>query len=146
MTIETRAPMLPTPVYRCGMCRQLGHDRRRCPYTATEATRLRVAFNRERVEERRRVQRELNERQRELNELQQQLNRRAPESEWRAEVYSQVADMQRRVEMFTGNGPTRPPTGPTVRERKIQEILFENAEQIPNGLYKELMDALVIRD
>ena len=55
-------------------------------------------------------------------------------------------ERQRRFEVLTGNGPMRPPTGPTVRERKIQEILFENAEQIPNGLYKELMDALVIRD
>ena len=37
-------------------------------------------------------------------------------------------------------GPT-----PTVRERAVQEILFENSEKLPEGLYKQLMDALVIR-
>ena len=31
-------------------------------------------------------------------------------------------------------------------KQEIQEILFENAEQIPNGLYKKLMDALLIQD
>jgi len=34
---------------------------------------------------------------------------------------------------------------PTVRERAVQDILFENSEKIPEGLYKQLMDALVIR-
>jgi len=28
---------------------------------------------------------------------------------------------------------------------KIQEILFENSQDIPDGLYKELMDALIIK-
>jgi hypothetical protein len=61
-------------------------------------------------------------------------------------MYAQVVDMQRRLEELTGNGPSRPPTTtPTVRERKIQEILFDNAHKLPDGLYKELMDALVIR-
>jgi hypothetical protein len=32
-----------------------------------------------------------------------------------------------------------------VREVKIQEILFDHCQEIPDGLYKELMDALVIR-
>ncbi len=55
-------------------------------------------------------------------------------------MYAQHA---RRFEELTGNGPPR--NVPTVREQKIQEILFENAQKIPDGLYKELMDALVIR-
>lgn len=38
----------------------------------------------------------------------------------------------------------KPP--PTVRELKIQEILFENATELSDGLYKQLMDALVIQD
>ena len=29
---------------------------------------------------------------------------------------------------------------------KIQEILFDNSQDIPDGLYKELMDALIIKD
>lgn len=42
-----------------------------------------------------------------------------------------------------------PPTNqrrkkPTPSEIKIQEIIFENCEEIPDGIYKQLMDALVI--
>ena len=36
-------------------------------------------------------------------------------------------------------------TGPTKSQIKIQEILFDNSEKIPEGLYKDLMDALVIK-
>jgi len=44
-----------------------------------------------------------------------------------------------------------PETGPSYKNSvwvkracKVQEVLFENSEKIPEGLYKELMDALVI--
>jgi hypothetical protein len=55
--------------------------------------------------------------------------------------------MQQRLRALTNEtGQLTPPrTGPTVREVKIQEILFEHCQEIPEGLYKELMDALVIR-
>jgi hypothetical protein len=33
---------------------------------------------------------------------------------------------------------------PTPSEVKIQEILFDHCQEIPEGLYKTLMDALVI--
>jgi hypothetical protein len=33
---------------------------------------------------------------------------------------------------------------PTNSEIKIQEILFEHCTEIPDGVYKQLMDALVI--
>jgi hypothetical protein len=36
-------------------------------------------------------------------------------------------------------------SGPTKSQIKIQEILFDNSEKIPEGLYKDLMDALVIK-
>lgn len=39
-----------------------------------------------------------------------------------------------------------PSAPPTVREKKVQEILFERAEELNDGLYKELMDALVLKD
>jgi len=71
-----------------------------------------------------------------------------PAEAWRASLHSQVVDMQRRLQELTGNGssvPLPPRTGPTVREVKIQEILFDHCQEIPDGLYKELMDALVIR-
>lgn len=34
---------------------------------------------------------------------------------------------------------------PTCREVKVQEILFEHCQEIPEGIYKQLMDALVIK-
>jgi len=148
MTTETRNPPSHPNPYRCGTCRQPGHDRRNCPCTPAEATRLRDQYNRERRQEAQRRRRELNERQRELNERQQQLNQSTHSTEWRAGVYAQVVDMQRRLQELTDGGPLidAPPRNvPTVREVKIQEILFENAQKIPDGLYKELMDALVIR-
>jgi hypothetical protein len=146
MTMEMRdGGSHPNP-YRCGVCRQPGHDRRNCQCTVVEATRLREAYNRERREESVRRARVLNERHQQL--AAQALSQTTSNVEWRTEVYAQVVDMQRRLEALTGNGPPQlPPRNvPTVRERKIQEILFENAVKIPDGLYKELMDALVIRD
>jgi len=56
-----------------------------------------------------------------------------------ASLYEQVVDMQRRLRALTNDAR------PTVREVKIQEILFDHCQEIPDGLYKELMDALVIR-
>ena len=61
-------------------------------------------------------------------------------------LYDQVVDMQRRLRALTDDaGSIAPTASPTVREVKIQEILFENGQQIPDGLYKQLMDALVLR-
>lgn len=69
-----------------------------------------------------------------------------PEPTWRASVYDQVVDMQRRLRALTNEtGSIAPRSGPTVREVKIQEILFDHCQEIPDGLYKQLMDALVIR-
>ena len=53
------------------------------------------------------------------------------------------------TEDFMRHVGTSPPTNqrrkkPTNSEIKIQEILFENCEEIPDGIYKQLMDALVI--
>lgn len=31
-------------------------------------------------------------------------------------------------------------------KREIQNIVFENADKIPDGVYKQLMDALMIED
>jgi hypothetical protein len=118
---------------RCSCCRQQGHHRGNCPHTVVEATRLREAFNRE--------QRRANQRL--------ATTRPVSTTEWRAGIYAQVVDMQRRLSALGGGEPVvpvvPPRSVPTVRERKIQDILFENSQKIPEGLYKELMDALVIR-
>jgi hypothetical protein len=143
--METRNPPSHPNPYRCGMCRQPGHDRRNCPCTTVEATRLREEYNRERREESVRRARELNERQQQLSAQAQAQT--ASNEEWRASMHAQVADMQRRLQALTAEPDSRPPprTGPTVREVKIQEILFDHCQEIPDGLYKELMDALVLR-
>jgi hypothetical protein len=132
---------------RCGLCRQEGHDRRNCQCTAVEATRLREEYNRQRREESVRRSRELNERQAVLNERARAIQ--SSNEEFRASMYSQVVDMQRRLEALSSApspGWDAPPSGPTIREQKVQEILFDRCQEIPEGLYKELMDALVIRD
>jgi ATPase subunit of ABC transporter with duplicated ATPase domains len=122
---------------RCGLCRQVGHNRSNCPHTTVEATRLRVAFNAEQRQERRQLHQRL-----------QQSPERQSDTEFRESMYAQVVDMQQRLAALVASEPTTvvPRSGPTVRERKIQEILFDNAQIIPDGLYKDLMDALVIRD
>lgn len=118
---------------RCSCCRQQGHNRSTCPHTVVEATRLREAFHQER---RRAAQAAI-----------RVANQRPATDEWRTGIYEQVVDMRRRLQLLTDRSSVVPPPGvPTVRERKIQEILFENSEKMPEGLYKELMDALVIRD
>lgn len=121
---------------RCGLCRQVGHNRGNCPHTTVEATRLREAFNAEQRQERRQLHQRL-----------QQSQEHQADTEFRESMYAQVEDMQQRLAALVASQPTTVPRScPTVRESKIQEILFENAEIIPNGLYLELMDALVIRD
>ena len=135
----TTSPLAHPNPYRCGLCRQPGHDRRHCPCTTDEATRLREEYNRERRQEAAQRRRELNE----------GLSRGvvSHSEEWRASVYAQVVDMQRRLEELTGARSVAPVrSGPTVREQKVQEILFEHCQEIPEGIYKELMDALVLRD
>tara|TARA_B100000768_G_C11271449_1_gene373661 strand:- start:367 stop:651 length:285 start_codon:yes stop_codon:yes gene_type:complete len=78
--------------------------------------------------------------------LQQEL--RDGQAYWRAEVRAEVTEMQQRLRELTlaPRESLSEPRGPTARERMVQEILFENAEMLPDGLYKNLMDALVIRD
>lgn len=130
---------------RCGSCRQEGHNRTRCPHDAATARSLREEFNGAQREDAQRRYRELQGRQAILDERARAIQ--SSNAEFRMSMYSQVVDMQRRLEVLTGNGPSVPPprTGPTVREVKVQEILFDRCQEIPEGLYKELMDALVIR-
>jgi hypothetical protein len=118
---------------RCGICRQEGHNRTRCPHDSATAASLAVAFNQARAAERRETRLLL-----EQERAAVRASARAAEPEWRAEVYAQVVDMRRRLAALCAS--------PTVREVKIQEILFDRCQEIPEGLYKELMDALVLRD
>ena len=119
---------------RCSCCRQEGHNRTRCPYDASTATSLREAYNRERREFHRRL-------------VERALRPQQPRPVADASLYDQVVDMRRRLRALTDDaGSIAAAATPTVREVKIQEILFDHCQEIPEGIYKELMDALVLRD
>jgi len=61
-------------------------------------------------------------------------------------MYAQVVAMQQRLQDLTSTATARPPpSGPTIREQKVQEILFDHCQEIPEGIYKQLMDALVLQ-
>ena len=131
---------------RCSCCRQEGHNRTTCPHDAATATSLREAYNRTVRSAIRAAREELSERRIARPLIQTRVEISDTEAEFRANVAHQVRNMQERLAALHRTGPPVIAPGPTVRERKIQEILFDNAEMLPNGLYKELMDALVITE
>jgi len=112
------------PTRRCSRCKGVGHDRRHCPHSDEEAMdRLREWWRqdyRRREDERRAWQEEAHQR------LQRQ---------WMTWAVNQPEYAER-----TGR-----PSGPTKSQIKLQEIIFDNSDKIPEGLYKELMDALVLK-
>ena len=85
---------------------------------AATATSLREAFRREQIEE----------------------SRRAHEAFLRYDAARATGMI---IPAAPGGDTIRPK--PTCREVKVQEILFEHCQEIPEGIYKQLMDALVIQ-
>jgi len=144
-----------TPTYvqrnRCGRCRQVGHNRTRCPHDEEVTERLRQEFNRAQRQARLRMAAraaELEPTDASRFPVVIETNTTGTEQEFRTRVLSQVNDMQARLSALTTDDPPvhRRGSGPTVRESKVQEILFDHCQEIPEGLYKELMDALVLRN
>ena len=102
----------------CGLCKEAGHNKRTCPLTAIVHT---------------------------------------SQALYASDVHTRPLitfvhtpaepPLSRPTDLFPP--PPPPPTNqrtkkPTKSEIKIQEILFEHCTEIPEGLYKRLMDALVI--
>ena len=114
----------PGTTYRCSRCRLVGHQRRHCPHTEQTAERYRLEYQ-AMVREQRRVA--------------------AME---RAERVAEGHEHALRVEFERGfmRGLRSHGEGPSRLASAVQEIVFENAEKIPDGIYKQLMDALMIRD
>ena len=112
------------PSYRCTRCRLVGHQRRHCPHTEQTAERYRREYQAV-VREQRRV-----------------------EAMERAALVAEGHEHALRVEFERGftRGMSYRDEGPSRLARAVQEIVFENAEKIPDGIYKQLMDALMIRD
>lgn len=113
---------------RCGLCRQLGHNRTRCPHDAATQVSLREARRREQIEE----------------------NRRAHEAFLRFDAARSTGHPIPLVPVTPSSldpelGIQVQRAKPTCREIKVQEILFDRCQEIPEGIYKQLMDALVIQ-
>ena len=123
--------------HRCGLCRQLGHNRNTCPHTAQGARSLAAEYVQDQRAARRdqvqAVRDELFERSLELERERHRAD--SAEREWRRLQIGVYEFLERR----DSNGPSR-------LAATVQEIVFENGDKIPDGIYKQLMDALMIRD
>ena len=122
-------------VHRCGLCRQPGHNRTNCPHSGADAIRLTVEFNQARRAEHRA---ELMARDALRARAQAAAETRALEEIRGWDWHPQGSGPRERA--FVGV------IGPSKCKIAMQNILFENAEKIPDGVYKELMDALLIKD
>ena len=52
----------------------------------------------------------------------------------------------RRLQIGVWDFVHRESNGPSRLAATVQEIVFENGDKIPDGIYKQLMDALMIKD
>lgn len=144
---------------RCSRCRNLGHFAPACPHSDEEARAMKLEYSR--THPRNVPLRVHYERWRASQPTPGDAPRystppprvapsweahRDAEELRRALQLSLAAYVQRPVSSMGVVSPVRVVNpGPTVRERAVQDILFENSEKIPDGLYKQLMDALVLR-
>ena len=108
---------------RCSRCKGEGHTCRSCPHDADAAEVFRQAWL---DSERRR-----RDAQRRQFQVEQQQHLRSQWVNWA---------MAQRPDYVAPSA-----SGPTKSQIKIQELLFDNSEKMPEGLYKDLMDALVIK-
>ena len=126
---------------RCSNCREMGHNTRSCKRSSDEATAMRESFN------------EVSIRVVTFNAMKRRewfLNRVPVDVEMRI-VDSR--DSEGNVVFLTSEFSINRFPVENVKSSKsvpkslvkIQEILFDNSQDIPDGLYKELMDALIIK-
>jgi hypothetical protein len=128
-------------VNRCSNCREMGHNTRSCKRSSDEATAMRESFN------------EVSIRVVTFNAMKRRewLLSRVP-----VDVEMRVVDsrdQEGNVIFLASEFPiNRFPINRVPAKKipkslvKIQEILFDNSQDIPDGLYKDLMDALIIKD
>ena len=121
---------------RCSNCREMGHNVRSCKRSSDEAIAMRESFNEVSIT----VVTTNMRRRREW------LLNRVP-----VEVEMRVVDSRDRegnvVFLASEFSINRVPAKNVPKSLiKIQEILFDNSQDISDGLYKELMDALIIKD
>ena len=73
------------------------------------------------------------------------LNQAERDAPRRLEEYEPIVPYRQPGGALEHHGDLIGSKGPSKSQLKIQEILFDNSDKIPEGLYKELMDALVIK-
>ena len=126
---------------RCSNCREMGHNTRSCKRSSDEAAAMRESFNRVS----RTVVTTNAARRREwlLSGVPIDVVMRIVDSHDRdgnvVFIASEFPINRRSVEK-TNSSKSVPKS-----LMKIQEILFDNSQDIPDGLYKQLMDALIIK-
>ena len=126
---------------RCSNCREMGHNTRSCKRSSDEATAMRNSFNEVSMT----VVTTNKQRRREwiLNRVPVDVEMRIVDSR----------DSEGNVVFLTSEFSINRFPVENVKSSKsvpkslvkIQEILFDNSQDIPDGLYKELMDALIIK-
>tara|TARA_B110000902_G_scaffold236741_1_gene283152 strand:- start:351 stop:872 length:522 start_codon:yes stop_codon:yes gene_type:complete len=132
---------------RCSKCREMGHNSRGCKRASWEAAEMKISYARVA-----KVALEANK---------QRVRAVAQGDASQVGIMTEVIDVRGRdgdVTFMTHDvvtAPVRPvqPVQPVTNVAKkvpnslvkIQEILFDNSQDLPDGLYKQLMDALVIK-
>jgi hypothetical protein len=126
---------------RCSNCREMGHNIRSCKRNPEEATAMRELFHEVSMA----VDTANTARRRNwlLNRVPIDLMLRVVDSRDReGNVVFLASEFSiTRAPVMNANSSKSIPKSLS----KIQEIVFDNAQHIPDGLYKELMDALIIK-
>ncbi len=121
------------PFRRCPRCKGIGHDRNNCPHTDEQAQVLmRDWLTLQCLRQHTRLQRQW------LDQAERNARRQLEEQEPIVPYRQPGGTLEHHGDLIESKGPTK-------SQLKIQEILFDNSDKIPEGLYKELMDALVIK-
>jgi len=143
---KTKQTKPETMTTRCSYCREMGHNSRACNRNSWEAAEMKNSYAR-------------------VANLALRANKQrarlvAQGDASQEGIITRVIDVRVRdggVMFMTrdmGPAPVVPvvqPVSNTTKQVpkslvKIQEILFDNSQDLPDGLYKQLMDALIIKD
>jgi len=131
-----------TMVNRCSNCREMGHNTRSCKRSSDEATAMRESFNE--VSIRVVTFNAMKRREWLLSRVPVDVEMRVVDSrdhEGNVVFLASELSISRAHVMNIKSSKSIPKS-----LVKIQEILFDNSQDIPDGLYKDLMDALIIKD
>ena len=139
---------MPTSTIRCSKCCQLGHNRRYCKQNDSDASVMTASYN----ESLRCVKRYNRQKiQHEAYELRSRRYREIERESYRTPDIIETQDINGNIVFAPREIFLTPYEHKNISTRprsliKIQEILFDNSQDLSDGLYKQLMDALIIKD